>query len=309
MRRAVWFVILFVFVGALVGLMRLRRELPLPEGVGGRLVYVSDRGGADTLYVRTLPSGPERRLTYFSEPVREPALSPDGSRVAFSVGGRIGLATIATGDIRLLTYGLDFRDAQPAWRADGQALVVVSRGQNENAGDIHLLAPLDATGGRTGRKPVTLTRGQDETEPVLSPDGSYVVFVREDNLVRQELADGRTHRVTGGFRKTRQPHFLPDGRLLCLWASEKEFGIDVLDPDGKNRQTVAQGTTYYRTLTPSPDGRFFAATFTFDLRFHPIDALRPRHVEEIHLLDAQGAFVAPLVREFSASNHSPQWMH
>ena len=143
------------------------------------------------------------------------------------------------------------------------------------------------------RAPVTLTKGLDETEPALSPDGSFVVFVREDNLFRQELETGRTRRLTGGFRKTRAPRFRADGRLLCLWAQDKQFGIDVLDADGKNRETLSVGTTCYRNLTPSPDGRYFAATFSFDLGFHPLDALRLRHVEAIHLLDARGNFLAP----------------
>lgn len=283
-----------------------RRQLPLPADLAGTLLFVSDRGGSDTLYARTLPSGLDRRLTYFTEAVRDPALSPDRKRLAFSVGGRIGVVTLATGDVRLLTFGVDWRDSMPAWQGDGQALVVASRKPGEIANDVHLLAPLDTRGG-TIRAPITLTRGLDETEPVLSPDGAFVVFVREDNLFRQELENGRSRRLTGGFKKTRAPRFRTDGRLLCLWAQGKQFGIDVLDADGKNRETLSVGTARYRNLTPSPDGRYFAATFSFDLRFHPIDALRPRHVEAIHLLDAGGHFLAPLVQAFGDSNHSPEW--
>jgi len=297
--------LLIVSAGATFYLYQ-RREIPLPPGIAGTLVFVSDRGGTDTLYARRLPSGPDRRLTWFTEAVRDPALSPDRKRLAFSVGGRIGVVTLATDDVRLLTFGVDWRDSMPAWRGDGQALVVASRKPGEIANDVHLLSPLDTRGG-TIRAPITLTRGLDETEPVLSPDGTFVVFVREDNLFRQELANGRPRRLTGGFKKTRAPRFRPDGRLLCLWAENKQFGIDVLDADGKNRETLSVGTTYYRNLTPSPDGRYFAATFAFDLRFHPIDALRPRHVEAIHLLDARGNFLAPLVQAFGDSNHSPEW--
>ncbi len=292
--------------GGLAFYLHERNETLLPPDLAGTLVFVSDRGGADTLYARTLPSGPDRRLSYFTEAVRDPALSPDHQRLAFSVGGRIGVVTLATGDVRLLTFGVDWRDSKPAWRADGQALVVASRKPGENAHDVHLLSPLDSRGG-TLRAPLTLTKGLDESEPVLSPDGTSLVFVREDNLFRQDSEGGRTRRLTGGFRKTRAPRFRADGRLLCLWAQEKQFGIDVLDADGKNRETLSAGTAYYRNLTPSPDGRYFAATFSFDLRFHPIYALRPRHVEAIHLLDARGNFVAPLVQAFGDSNHSPEW--
>src|SRR6185295_380043 len=155
MRRALLVSLLVVLGVASWLFVRVRREVPLPPGLSGTLVYVSDRGGADTLFARRLPSGPERRLTYFSEPIRDPALSPDRGRVAFSVGGRIGIVSLASGDVRLLTYGIDFRDSQPSWRGDGQALAVTARRPGETAGDIHLLGPLDPTGGRTVRTPIT----------------------------------------------------------------------------------------------------------------------------------------------------------
>lgn len=283
------------------------RETPLPAGLRGTLVYLSDRPGTDALYARELPDGPERRLTYFTEPLRDPALSPDGRRVAFTMGGRVGLADLVTGDVRVLTFGIDFRDATPAWRPDGQALVVAARRPGETASDIMILDPLDPTGQATGRLPLVTTRGLDESEPVYTPDGAAVVFAREDNLYRVDLDGGRTRRLTGGFRKWRQPRFLPGGRLLGLWREEKLFGADTLDADGKGREPLFEGTTFYRTLAPAPDGRHFAATFSFDLRFHPLDALRPRHVEEVRLLDARGNEIAPLLRSWRVAFRSPQW--
>jgi Tol biopolymer transport system component len=308
MRRAAALLVLLALVAAGLALLRReRREPPLPRELSGTLVYVSDRTGSDTLYARRLPSGQERRLTYFSEPVHNPALSPDGARVAFDVGGRLALVELSSGAVQVLTFGVDFRDAMPAWRPDGQALACSSRRPGEAAADIHAITPLDATGAKTVRIFVTQTKGLDETEPTFSPDGSFVVFVREDSLYRVELSGGRTRRLTGGFRKTRAPRFLPDGRLLCLWREEKSFGADVLDAELKTRTTLWMGSTYYRSLAPSPDGRYFAATYTFDLSFHPLDALRPRQVEELRLLDARGALIAPLAASLRFSNHSPQW--
>jgi hypothetical protein len=133
------------------------------------------------------------------------------------------------------------------------------------------------------------------------------VFVREDGVFRVGLADGRTARLTGGLRKYRQPRFLPSGRLLCLWDQEKLHGIDVMDADGKNRETLGQGSIYYRTIAPSPDGAYLAATFTFDLRFHPKDALKLRQTEEVRLLDTRGSLAAVLERSGRHTNHSPDW--
>jgi Tol biopolymer transport system component len=140
-----------------------------------------------------------------------------------------------------------------------------------------------------------------------SPDGRHVVFLREDGVFRIGLTDGRAHRLTSGFRKFREPRFLPSGRLLVGWTEDKIFGFDVMDQDGKNRETLSQGTTYYRSVAPSPDGLYLAATFTFDLAFRPQDAFKPRKTEEIHLLDARGRFVAVLERAARFASHSPEW--
>lgn len=311
MRRPIRSLLLLSAAGASIGAVMLyraeTREARLPPGLGGTLVYLSDRPGADALFARDLPDGPERRLTFFSEPLRDPALSPDGRRVAFTMGGRIGLVDLASGDVRVFTFGIDVKDATPAWRPDGRALVVSSRRPGESASDIMLLDPLDPTGQATGRLPLVTTRGLDETEPVFTPDGQAVIFVREDNLFRLEIGSGRTRRLTGGFRKWRQPRVLPDGRLLGLWREEKLYGADTMDADGKRRETLFEGTTFYRSLAPSPDGRHFAATFSFDLRFHPLDALRPRHVEDVRLLDARGNELAPMLRSWRVAFRSPQW--
>jgi Tol biopolymer transport system component len=283
-----------------------RQDAPLPDGLSGRLVYVSDRSGIDTLYVRSLPGGEERRLTFLLEPTREPALSPDGFQVAFSMGGRIGLVSLLTGQVQILTLGIEWRDASPSWRADGKGLVVSSRRAGESNADVHFLL-LDPSGGEPARRPLTSTPGLDEVSPVFGPDGTFVVFVRQDNLFRLDLPAGRTRRLTGGFRKFRCPRFASAGRLLCLWSEDKKYGIDIMDATGKNQETLAQGPVYYRSLTPSPDGRFLATTFTFDLSFEPSDALKLRQTEDVRLLDARGNPMGTLARSWRFANHSPDW--
>lgn len=304
MKRIAW--ALLPVALALATLWLLRPGLPpLPPHLKGLLVFVSDRSGVDSLYARRLPRGEDRRLTATPEPVREPALSPDGSRVAFVMGGRIGLAGVATGDVRILTLGVDWRDASPSWRPDGKALVVSTRRSAGSNAGLHLI-DLEGPEG-VARHPLTQTRGLDDTSPVFSPDGESVVFVREDNLFRVGLADGRTARLTGGFRKYRCPRFIPSGRIVCLWSQEKVYGFEVMDADGRNRETLAQGPVFYRTIAPSPDALYLAATFTFDLGFRPTQALRLRQTEEVRLLDARGAPVATLERSWRWSSHSPEW--
>jgi Tol biopolymer transport system component len=296
-------------LGALAGLLALAawpRPAPLPSGLGGTLAFVSDRDGADTLYCRSLPDGAVRRLTFTTEPVRAPAIAPDGTRIAFSMGGRIGVVSLPGGEVRFLTLGIDWSDSVPAWRPDGKALAVAARGRNAVHDEIHLLE-IETADGQLARTPLTASRGLDHGEPRFSPDGQALVCVREDHVFRIGLADGRPQRVTTGFRKYRSPRFLPSGRLLALWTQDKQFGLDVMDLDGRNRATLAQGTAFYRSIAPSPDGRYFAAAFGYDLQFRPAEALSLARTEDVRLLDGQGRVLGSLARSWGASSHSPDW--
>jgi Tol biopolymer transport system component len=277
----------------------------LPEGVNGTLVFVSDRSGIDNLYARELPDGRDRRLTNLDEPTRDPALSPDGGGVAFTVGGRVAVVATSGGPVRVLTLGVDWRDATPSWRPDGQSLVVASRRSDTSPRDIHLLS-LDPSGEPT-RRPLTETSFLDESQPAVSPDGQRVVFVREDNLYRIDFQDPRPRRIAGGFRKIRSPRFLSSGRVLFLWTEAKEYGIDVVDVEGAGRETLHKGSTFYRSIAPSPDGRFLAATFTFDLGFQAWEALKLRQREDLRLLDRSGTPVAELAGSWRHANHSADW--
>jgi len=234
-------------------------EPRLPRDLAGTLVFVSDRGGRDSIYLRRLPDGADFILVSQLEPVGSPALSPDGSQVAFTMNGRVGVVKVDTQQTRFLTQGVDWRDDTPAWRPDGRALVVSARTSEGAQADLHLLTITDEG---ASRRPLTRTP-HDETEAVFAPDGASLVYVREERLFRFDLVSGQTRALTGGFRAMRCPRFLPDGRLLALWTQEKQFGIDLLGEDGTARETLVQGNAYYRTIAPSPDGRYIAAGLAY----------------------------------------------
>ena len=300
-----WALAAMAAVAAGAGWAVLGGGADLPPDVRGTLVFVSDRDGMDALYLRELPDGRDRRLTQLDEPTADPAVSPSGRHVAFAVGGRIGVAEIAGGGVRILTLGREWRDGAPAWRPDGQGLLVEARRSDTAPSDIHLLTL--QSGGEPQRQPLTNTAHLDETQPAFSRDGASVVFVREDNLYCIELAQPRPRRLTGGFRKVRSPRVLPSGRVLFLWTEGKVYGIDVVDLDGKNHETLHSGSTFYRRAVPSPDGRYLAATFTFDLAFDPWAALGLPQREELHLVDLRGARLADVAASWRHANHTADW--
>lgn len=300
-----WGAACLMAVTAGAGWVATARPPKLPQDAKGTLVFVSDRDGIDALYVRRLPDGRERRLTQLDEPVREPALSPDGARAAFVVGGRLGVVDLGDGRVHILTLGQEWKDGTPSWAPDGRGIVVAARRTNTAMHDIHLLSVSAQV--EPARRPLTATAHVDESSPVVTPDGTAVVFVRDDNLYRFDLAGARATRLTGGFRKARSPRFLPSGRIVFLWTEAKTYGIDVVDIDGKNRETLHEGSVFYRTAVPSPDGRYLAATFTFDLGFRFWTALGLGHREELQLLDLHGERVAELAASWRHGNHTAAW--
>lgn len=278
-----------------------RREPPLPADLTGRLIFVSDRGGRDAIYQKKLPAGEEELLLGLHDPVGDPALSPDGQALAFSMGGRIGLLDLATRATRFLTLGVDWKDTHPVWRPDGKALVVTSRRPDSQNHDAHLLFLAVPTGGEA-RQALTDTPGLDETSAAYGSDGSFVVLVRAGGVYRLEPGTDRAHRLITGFRVMRGVSFLPSGRLLAPWTEGKQFGLDLMDTDGKNRETVTQGGVFYRDAAASPDGRYLAVTVDFEA-----DVMKLRQRAEIRLLDGRGQAVGFLVRSWRSNSHSPAW--
>lgn len=310
-RRLTWLAGLaaggLVVAGVLFWQVAADREAPR---IPGRLVYVSDRSGEEQLYLRTLETGEERQLTHATDPVREPSCAPNGRQVAFALAGRIGVVDVATGEIQILSLGVEWLDAEPDWRGDGKALVVSSRLRRGDPGDIHELLFETGQGGPASvtRRPLTATAGLDERSPLYGYDGGFVVFEREDALFRLDAGTEHPRRLTAGFKKCRAPRLRPDGRIVFAWSLDKTFGLDVVGADGEGRETLSEGSVSYRTVAPSLDGRYLATTFSFDLAFQLRDALRARRSEEIRLLDARGAPLGTLVGAWLYRHHSPCWL-
>jgi Tol biopolymer transport system component len=301
-KRTLALVLPVAVLGLVGGLWLLRGSTAKPPpGLGGAIVFVSDRDGLPALYWRHLPRGRTRRLSFGSEPAADPAISPDGTRVAFAMGGRLALVAVASGETRVLTLGVDWKDAQPAWLPDGRRLVVSSRRRAGEPAGLHLIEP--RSDGTVERSPITRPSAGDDTSPAPLGDGRAIVFVRGDRLLCVELADGRVRRLTGGFKREAAPRVLPSGRVVCVWSEGRRHGIDVIDADGGGRETLVEGDRLYRALAASADGRYLLATQAYDVSAHPLGALLPRRRDALRLLDARGRDLGVL----ETSAHSADW--
>ncbi|MGW6572771.1 amidohydrolase family protein [Streptomyces sp. NPDC054945] len=192
------------------------------------------------------------------EPGR-PVFSPDGSQVAMSAyrggGFHIWVMNADGSGLRPLTDG-PFDHRAPAWSPDGRSLAFCSeRGGDPVAGSPYRIWAVTVTGGRPRR--LTGVPGQDgpgqdgeweDYDPVWSPDGSRVLFVRGtpagETLTARTIASVAAE--PAATDPVRVEHTVTDGRLLA----------PALSPAGRTAWlSAAPGPRKAENLSLVVDGR------------------------------------------------------
>ncbi len=184
------------------------------------------------------------------------------------VAGRPKLFTIdlATGQVRQITRGTEWRDESPRWSPDGQAIAFASNrahyGAQAEAGspdfDVYVMR---ADGSQVRR--ITSDPGNDR-DPSWLPDGRSVVFSSDrasrGDLYRVRLSDGQTERLTTNFvGRAIMPAVSPDGRTVAFAAQTLRVGafwnfqVHLLDlATGRTTALPASGGACWPSW--SPDG-------------------------------------------------------
>ena len=146
--------------------------------------------------------------------MRYPAISPDGSQIAFSYQGDIFLVPSEGGEAKPLTRN-DAYDYEPVWSRDGSKIAFAS----DRYGNFDVFV-IDAIGGA----PKRLTYASSSDHPSdFSPDGSAVIF----SASRQDAAANRQFPSRG----LRELYWVPvDGgrpiQLLTTPAENARYNAD-----------------------------------------------------------------------------------
>lgn len=174
--------------------------------------------GASTASAQTFSFDPDKKIAgkpYFADP----ALSPDGSTIAFSSGGDIWTVPAAGGEARLLVSNPAF-ESRPVYSSDGRYLAFNSN--RTGNGDIYLL---DLT--TSALKRLTFDDGNEDVSG-FSPDGKYVYFSTASHDINA-MRDVYRVRVQGGT-----PMPVSNSRYMTeFWAMPS--------PDGKTIAFDARG--------------------------------------------------------------------
>lgn len=186
-----------------------------------------------------------------------PAVSPDGTRVAFArlEDGNVDLWVVnADGtDARRLTDH-PARDWMASWSPDGDRLVFSSRRSGS-----YQLWTVDPDGG----DPVQLTDHSDEAwHPDWSPDGDRIAFMSRTSPATIRLVDADGTGLTGplgqvGSGSVGEPVWSPDGTRIAvtLFPGRDEDGdIWTMAPDGSSPRRITDDDARDESPAWSGDG-------------------------------------------------------
>lgn len=254
------------------------------------------------------PDGSDRLLLLDCDVIR-PQWSPDGSRLAFTIGlddGSWQVATIAAdgSDLRVLTSGSWLREI-PSWSPDGAWLAYDSSDVGDGDPTFSpTLWRIDADGSDAA------LLGEADTfdvEPRISPDGGQVAFMRihpeagyASEVMVRDLASGDERVVVPLDFPVEHPEWSPDGSSLIFNTSDPAtiYTIDLAAPDATPvvllDPAAGDGWGGVKPVY-SPDGS------------HIVFVCNQGREEGICIMDADGTNVSPLIDDPGVAENHPTW--
>ncbi len=243
-------------------------ELDAAISQDGKFVtFLADRDGPCDLFVTQIGSGEFRNLTegrlpsLLHESTRTTGFTGDGTHVwvRAAPGGRgatIGLIPVMGGAVRPFLTPMSLN---PIWTSDNKLMVF----HHSTPGDPITLADPD---GRNEKNVLTGRVGEHQHYVALSPDKSYIYFVRcwrstEADIWRVPSAGGTAERLTFQNAHVGYPVLL-DNRTLLYRGTRDDggwalFGMDV---EHKIPHLLTQGSEEYQSLAASADGMRLVAS-------------------------------------------------
>jgi hypothetical protein len=214
----------------------------------GKRLYSSDASFKDTVVVYEANEGEGN--------IQGAALSYDGRRIAFIIGGKLAVINADGTDPRYVAENLSiagvFFEARPGWSPDNKK-VAVAAVPNDGQKAAVLEIPVD------GGQARFLTLFDDLRNPVYSPNGSTIVCQRVASSGFFEIWEYDTGGIPGSGRFWARkdpgslvyPSYHPNGNsILC---SGVDGGIYVVDGLGAAPRMLAN-TEGFQYPTYSPDG-------------------------------------------------------
>ena len=320
------------------------QSAPLWSKDGSQIIFSHPPSGvfvvqADGSRMWSLPPGSPMGTT-ISVGNFSPALSPDGSRVAYAMvvkandSSEIVTSALDGSDLRKLTSNKAL-DAYPAWSPDGTQIAFYSDREVRPAYGFHLYI-MDSDGSDE-RSLVSSSLISTRQPPVWSPDSNRIAFVARQSdptetgydrryIIHTVRPDGSGLTELGDAASS--PVWSPDGtRIAFIREGEETRGLYTMDPDGSNERLLwsfdTDGRLWYNNLSWSPDGSeilYGSAAVDFADFYGPVpvvvvgvDGSEPRVLgERVSTWGVGGAAWSPdgsRIAFYGVSDHSAVVLH
>lgn len=228
---------------------------------GSKIVFVSTRTGNKEIWMMDYDGSNQKPVTSYRSISTTPAVSPDGSKVAFTSFLRnrpeILVHSLLTGR-RLPFYNQDASmNATPAFTPDGNTILFSS-----TAGGGYAQIYACNADGRNLRR-ITSVRAV-EVEPKVNPkNGTEVVFVSgrsgPQQIYKMNIEGTDVVRLTTGEGEASNPSWHPEGQHIAFaWTRGFEpgnFNIFVMDVASRRVEQLTHGAGRNENPTWAPDGK------------------------------------------------------
>jgi TolB protein len=232
-----------------------------PPGSGDLIVFVRHMRTDEIFTIDVSVPSIVKRLTTNTATDTEPALSPDGNRIAFASdrGGDfdVYVMDVGGGDVKRLTLN-DGDDHDPAWSPDGKRIAFASN-RDGNYDIYRVTATPQAQ--EVGLHNMTNATVGDNREPDWSPDGSAIAFSGDKSGDKELYTVSMQSRAVTQITNypdadDSQPTWSPDGELMAF-TSDRARNPDIWRVALQSSASALQLTTSaaaQRDPVWSPDG-------------------------------------------------------
>jgi Tol biopolymer transport system component len=232
-----------------------------PDGGGGttptgHIAFTSARlTGSRALFIMNASSGASAPVSSQAGVTNDyPALSPDGTKIAFSTN-RDGnyeiylINTDGTGTLRLTND--PGGDIAPAWSPSGTQLVYV---RIATGSGLQQIIRMNAD----GSSPTPLTVPGSAGEPAWSPDGSTIVYGQAGELWTMNADGSNQTLLFDDLISADQPAWSPDGEQIAFAGVDANQDIFIINADGSGLRNLTNTASGEIQPTWSPDGDYIA---------------------------------------------------
>lgn len=227
---------------------------------GTEIVFVSSRTGHKEVWMMDPDGSNQKQITHFNSLSIMPAVSPDGSKVAFTsyVRGNPGIFIFSVDPVRQLPFynQVASLNETPDFTPDGKQILYSSSASGW--AQIYI-ANLDGSGLRRISSSTAI-----EVEPKVNPKtGAEIVFVSgrsgPQQIYRMTMEGADVERLTPGEGEASNPSWNPDGEHIAFaWTqgyATGNFNIFVMDVATREYTQLTHGEGRNENPSWAPDGK------------------------------------------------------